>query len=76
MEMKDNNYRQFKWGGQYWSLEFLVYDVLVQIQSSLVIVESWQVSGQVVSHQFPMGKHPSQTLNPPWHLLGFLGLGW
>lgn len=74
MEMKDNNYRQFKWGGTYRSLELLIYDLLVQIQSSLVIAGNWQVWGQGVSHQFPMGKHPS--LNPPWYLLSFLGLRW
>lgn len=70
MEMKDNNYRQFKWGWQYWRLKLLIWDLLVQIQSSLVRADS--NSSQVwVSHQFPTGKHPLQALSPPWYLLGF-----
>lgn len=74
METKNNNYRQFKWGGHYQSPQLLICVLWAQIPYTLGIVESWQVWGQGVLQQFLMDKNPSQILKS----LGicFLGLGW
>lgn len=64
METKDNNYRQFKWGGQYQSLELLICVLRARIHCSLGTVESWQVWGQGDPQQFLIGKNSSQILKP------------